>query len=71
MQRSAGIPTSRRFKAIYVAITAAFLVAALGAAVAAAAGVAAAGVWAVAAACAGMGGMMTAAARQMKAPPKR
>lgn len=67
---STGIPTTRRFKAIYVAITALFLVAAFGAAVAAATGLAAAGVWAVAVACLGMGGMMTAASKQMKTPPE-
>jgi hypothetical protein len=68
--RRPGIPTTRRFKAIYVAITAAFLVAALGAAAAAATGLVAAGVWALALACGGMGAVMTAASRQMKPPPK-
>ena len=56
--------TSRRFKAVYVAITATFLLVAFG--------FAAAGIWVVALACLAMGGAMTAASRQMKVsrPPE-
>jgi hypothetical protein len=68
--RATGVATSRRFKAIYVAITTVFLVAAFGMAVAAAAGVVAAGVWALALACLAMGGAMTAASKHMTAPPR-
>jgi hypothetical protein len=70
MSPSTGIPTTRRFKAIYVAITALFLVAAFGTAVAAAVGAVAAGVWAIAAACLAMGAVMTVASKHMKAPPR-
>ena len=57
-----GVPTTRRFKAIYVAITVVFVLAALG--------FAAAGIWVVALAAFAMGGMMSAASTQMAVPPR-
>lgn len=62
MSSSHGVPTTRTFKVIYVAITAVFLLAAVG--------FAAAGVWVLGVACIAMGGMMTAASTQMKTPGK-
>ncbi|MDO9353684.1 MAG: hypothetical protein Q7T55_08310 [Solirubrobacteraceae bacterium] len=55
------MPTTRRFKLIYLAITALFVLAAFG--------FAAAGIWVVALATFLMGGVMTVASRQMKVPP--
>lgn len=59
------VPVSRRFRLVYLALTAAFLIAAVG--------FAAAQVWIVAAACLLMGGAMTGASRQMadRASPRR
>lgn len=60
MPTSNGVPTTARFKAIYVAITVAFAIAAFG--------LAFAGLWVVGLACLGMGGMMAAASSQMRTP---
>ncbi len=54
--------TTPRFKAIYLAITVLFVIAAFG--------FAAAGIWVVALATFAMGGVMSVASRQMKAPPR-
>lgn len=56
------VPVSRRFRLIYLALTAAFLIAAVG--------FAAAQVWVVAIACLLMGGAMTGASRQMGERPR-
>ena len=60
--QATGVPTTRRFKFTYVAITALFVLTALG--------FAAAGLWVVALAAFGMGGMMGAASTQMAVMPR-
>jgi hypothetical protein len=54
------VPTTRRFKLVYLTITALFILAAFG--------FAAAGIWVVALAAFLMGGVMTVASRQMQPP---